>query len=100
MTDTLEKAIDWMDRALRETRETLAEVDPAIRVAVTRMAGTHLALRAALVGAEVEWDLDKARYRIVWHGLEVSAPHDGLTIFEEWLVHAPLLENALKAAQP
>ena len=107
MTDTLEKAIDWMDRALRETRETLAEVDPDKREEVTRAAAAYLAARVVCLpnGATLEfWPnggtlQNGERGGITWHG--VFARHNyglegptRLSVFQYWLALARVKAGA------
>ena len=91
MTDTLEKAIDWMDRALRETRETLAEVDPDKREEATLNAGYCFLDRAIQAGAiqslSCDW-IGATFWRVEWHQIEVCAHVHFLTIFDMWLAAA------------
>lgn len=90
MTDTIEKTIDWMERALRETRETLAQVDPDKREAATRNAADHFERRCQKKGCSL------ALYHgggvllswVRWHEVDVSARASGLTIFDMWLAAA------------
>ena len=88
ITDTLEKAIDWMDRALRETRETLAEVDPDKREEATRKAENYLGNRAIDMGAlHLRWVSDRDSY-FSWCRVKVVASAPALTIFDMWLAAA------------
>lgn len=98
MTDTLEKAIDWMDRALRETRETLAAVDPDKRVEATRNAGYCFLDRAIQAGAigslSAAWERPITFWRVEWHQIEVCAHAPVLTIFDMWLAAARVKAGA------
>jgi hypothetical protein len=97
VTDTLEKAIDWMDRALRETRETLAEMDPDKREEATRNAGycfVDRAIQAGAVGSlSSRWD-GRTSWRVEWHQIEVCAHVPFLTIFDMWLAAARVKAGA------
>ena len=94
MTDTLAEAIDWMDRALRETRETLAAVDPDKRYEARRNAALYLAAKAEIAGAAVWLRRPKFVSGVDWHDVEIAASAAGLTIFDMWLAAARVKAGA------
>jgi hypothetical protein len=82
-------AIDWMDRALRETRETLAEADADKRYAVTRVAFMYIATRARCLpdGASLRANGNITQFD--WQGIRAIAGLDpDLTLFDDWLALA------------
>ncbi len=97
MTDTLEKAIDWMDRALREARANLHEVQEDMRDVATRSASMYIATRVVCLPNGAGMEL--GRYRITWHGITGFHKFGNdpcyLSVFDDWLAHA-----RAKAAQP
>ena len=96
MTDTLEKAIDWMDRALREIRETLAQVDPDKREEATLNAADHLERRSQDKGCILALYHGKENLLswVWWHEVEVACRCSGLTIFDMWLAAARVKAGA------
>ena len=88
MTDTLEKAIDWMDLALRETREALAQVDPDKREEAARDAVNYLFDRALQAGASTFILAPGHGRTFGWCQIEVCFRARGLTIFDMWLAAA------------
>ena len=90
MTDTLEKAIDWMARALREARENLDEVQADMRHVAVRSASMYIATRVVCLPNGAGMEL--GRYRITWHGItgfhQFGNDPCYLSVFDDWLAHA------------
>jgi hypothetical protein len=87
-----------MDRALRETREALAEVDADVRHKASKSAASYLEIRLGYLQTGAVIDRFPHEY-MTWHGisgfslgfLEINDP---LSLFDHWLAFAR------KAAQP
>ncbi len=97
-TTTLEGAIAWMDRALRETREALDEVDVDKRDAVTRSAVHYIVARVSGLPNGASFSIREDSARIDWQGVRAYVgPDPDLSWFDQWLAFARL---ALPSACP